>query len=87
MQRLGRQVRMSRQRSSAPTVILPTSRVPAMDAFTTGMCSDSSDSKTLQHSREALSITDISAQHEGLRVRTRLAAKRHADIQQWPSHL
>ena len=33
--------------ANSPTVILPTSRVPAMDAFTTGMCSESSDSKTL----------------------------------------
>ena len=32
---------------AAPTVTLPTSRVPAMDVLTTGMCSDSSASNTL----------------------------------------
>ena len=41
-----------------PTVTLPTSRVPAMDVLTTGMCSDSSDSNTL-HSRRWRSVSSF----------------------------
>ena len=42
----------------SPTVILPTRRVPAMDVLTTGMCSDSSDSKTL-HSTAGKPLSDL----------------------------
>ena len=46
------------ERNCIPTVTLPTSRVPAMDVLTTGMCSDSSDSNTL-HSENARDIYQV----------------------------
>ena len=72
----------------SPTVIRPTSRVPAMDAFTTGICSDNSDSNTLQRSSTELSFPYLQSlicrDHDTRNalmhavIRTKLRAIQHA---------